>query len=170
MHTPHDEEMMGLALAEASAALQAGVFPVGAVLATPDRVLGRSHKHMGSNHLAHAEMNLFHSVFNGDYPFQRGDGITLYTTLEPCVMCFGTFLHLPLQRLVFAMEDAYGGCAGTRMHPAPPRHQHSAPQIVGGLHRNESRALFARFLQATDEPFWVNGGAPEFQAAVRGPV
>lgn len=86
---PDDDHMMGLALAEAKVALGQGIFPVGAVLASGTQILGRSHKTMVSNHLNHAEMNLFHQVFTGDYTFSRNDGLTLYTTLEPCIMCFG---------------------------------------------------------------------------------
>lgn len=57
---PNDDHMMGLALAEAKVALGQGIFPVGAVLASGTQILGRSHKTMVSNHLNHAEMNLFH--------------------------------------------------------------------------------------------------------------
>lgn len=159
--------MMGEALAQASMALEEGVFPVGAVLASGARILGRARKTMASNHLSHAEMNLFHQVFMGDYRFARGDGLTLYTTLEPCVMCFGTLLHLPITRLVFAMEDAYGGCASVTLKGAPPRHHARQVEIAVGVRRTEARALFATFLDTTSEPFWREGGAPPFQAAVR---
>jgi len=168
MDRASDEDMMGEALSEAASALEAGVFPVGAVLARGGRILGRARKTMASNHLSHAEMNLFHRVFMGDYRFARADGLTLYTTLEPCVMCFGTLLHLPITRLVFAMEDAYGGCASVTLNGAPPRHQHRRVEIAGGVRRSEARALFATFLDTTSEPFWREGGAPPFQTAVRG--
>ncbi|MGG6897222.1 MULTISPECIES: nucleoside deaminase [Rhizobium] len=163
----NDDDMMGLALAEAKTALEQGVFPVGAVLSAGSRILGRSHKTMVSNHLNHAEMNLFHQVFRGDYIFSRNDDITLYTTLEPCIMCFGTMLHLPITRLVFAMPDAYGGCAHVKLENSPPRHLSRAVEIVGGVRRQEASALFAAFLDTTTEEFWLTGGASHFQAAVR---
>mgnify|MGYP001811195417 CR=1 FL=1 len=160
--------MMGEALAQAAFALEEGVFPVGAVLAMGTQILGRARKTMASNHLSHAEMNLFHQVFMGDYRLSRADGLTLYTTLEPCVMCFGTLLHLPITRLVFAMEDPYGGCASVILTGGPPRHQHRPVEIAGGVRRREARAQFATFLDTTSEPFWREGGASPFQAAVRG--
>ncbi|NTJ67030.1 nucleoside deaminase [Agrobacterium rhizogenes] len=162
-----DDDMMGLALAEARTALEYGVFPVGAVLSSGTRILGRSHKTMVSNHLNHAEMNLFHRVFTGDYTFSRNDNLTLYTTLEPCIMCFGTMLHLPISRLVFAMPDAYGGCAHMRLENSPPRHLSRAVEIVGGVRRQEACELFAKFLETTTEEFWLTGGASHFQAAVK---
>lgn len=162
-----DHHMMGLALEEAQAALDSGYFPVGAVLARGDEVIGRAHKSMGSNHLEHAEMNLFRAVFTGDYNFSRSDPITLYTTLEPCIMCWGTARHLPIARLAYAMTDAYGGCASVTLGNPPPRHRLRPLQIVAGLRRDEACALFLRFLDQTDEPFWTGGGAPEFIAEVR---
>ncbi|CAH1654164.1 tRNA-specific adenosine-34 deaminase [Hyphomicrobiales bacterium] len=168
-YRPDDEAMMGHALAEARTALGKDVFPVGAVLATGNRILGRATKTMASNHLSHAEMNVFHDVFRGAYSFSRADAITLYTTLEPCVMCFGTLLHLPITRLVFAMEDAYGGCAAVKLEQAPPRHLSRPVEIIGGVGREAARRLFADFLDTTRESFWRRGGAPQFQAAVRAP-
>lgn len=163
----NDEYMMGFALAEAKVALDAGVFPVGAVLVTGNQILGRSHKTMVSNHLNHAEMNLFHQVFKGNYSFSRNDNLTLYTTLDPCIMCFGTMLHLPITRLVFAMEDAYGGCAHTRLENAPPRHLSRSVEVIGGVRRLDACKLFADFLNTTTEEFWRTGGASHFQTAVK---
>jgi tRNA(adenine34) deaminase len=165
-----DDFMMGLALAEARMALDEGVFPVGAVLAAGGEVLGRSHKTMLSNHLNHAEMNLFHQVFKGNYTFSRNDDLALYTTLEPCIMCFGTMMHLPISRLVFAMSDAYGGCAHMRLENAPPRHISRAVEIIGGVRRLDACKLFAEFLDTTTENFWLTGGASHFQVAVRAEI
>ncbi|WP_307148127.1 deaminase [Rhizobium tibeticum] len=143
-----------------------GVFPVGAVLAAGTRIVGRAHKTMASNHLSHAEMNLYHKVFVGDYNYARAENLTLYTTLEPCVMCFGTTLHLPVTRVVFAMTDDYGGCGATRLEPAPPRHLSRQVAVEGGVRRLDACRLFKEFLDNTTEAFWRQGGAQHFQAAV----
>ena len=162
-----DETMMGLALDEARVALRAGHLPVGAVIARGEEVLGRARKTMGSNHLDHAEMNVFRSVFIGSYSYSRSEPITLYTTLEPCIMCWGTLLHLPIQRLVYAMPDAYGGCASIEIDHQPPRHHGRPREVRAGVRKEEARLLLLEFLDTTEEPFWVNGGAPEFVAQVR---
>jgi tRNA(adenine34) deaminase len=162
-----DEHLMDHALAEARIALDKGVFPVGAILASGSRIIGRAHKTMASNHLSHAEMNLYHKVFVGDYSYTRTENLTLYTTLEPCIMCLGTTLHLPVTRVVFSMADDYGGCGATRLEPAPPRHLSRQLRIEGGIRRLDACRLFNEFLDSTTEPFWRNGGAHHFQAAVR---
>ena len=163
----NDEHMMDHALAEARIALAKGVFPVGAILAAGKRIIGRAHKTMASNHLNHAEMNLYHKVFIGNYSYSWADNLTLYTTLEPCIMCFGTTLHLPVTRVVFAMADDYGGCGTTRLEPVPPRHHGREVTIEGGVRRRDACRLFEEFLDSTTEPFWRQGGAHRFQAAVR---
>ena len=162
-----DRMMMGHALEEARQALIKSHFPVGAVLTAGERVVGTAHKTMGSSHLDHAEMIVFRAVFQGEYDFSRQDGLCLYTTLEPCIMCWGTLRHLPITRLVYAMEDAYGGCANVSDAALPPRHQGRSLSICRGVRREEARVLFRRFLDVTHEPFWALGGAPEFTQAVR---
>lgn len=164
----HDEILMRAALSEAVAALELGVFPVGAVLAQGTRIIGRARKTADSDHLGHAEVNLFRHVFGGPHQFSRQDGLTLYTTLEPCIMCWGAARHVPISRLVYAMEDPYGGCAHLQLGNMPPRHRDRPLQVTGGVLREESRKLFATFLETTEERFWKHGGAREFQAAVRG--
>ncbi|GLK55619.1 tRNA(adenine34) deaminase [Methylopila capsulata] len=162
-----DHEMMGYALEEARQALAKAHFPVGAVLTIGERVVATGHKAMGSNHLDHAEMVVFRAVFQGDYDYSRQDSLGLYTTLEPCIMCWGALRHLPITRLVYAMEDAYGGCAEVPDDVLPPRHRGRPVAIRRGVRRGEARALFSQFLDSTQEPFWLTGGAPEFAAAVR---
>lgn len=163
----HDHAMMGEALAEARLALDEGILPVGAVLTLGAAIIGRGRKFMDFNHLDHAEMIAFRRAFTGNYPFRRGDPITLYTTLEPCVMCWGTLRHLPVRPLVYAMPDAYGGCAAADLVPSPPRHRSRPVDVIARVRQPEARALFRQFLETTTEPFWVSGGAPEFAAAVR---
>ncbi|MDQ1159010.1 tRNA(adenine34) deaminase [Sphingomonas sp. SORGH_AS 950] len=162
-----DETMMGMALDEARSALAEGYLPVGAVLASDGTLLGRGRKGMESNHLDHAEMVVFRQVFSGDYRYTRADPISLYTTLEPCIMCWGTLRHLPIRRLVYAMSDPYGGCAAAEVTPTPPRHLSRPLEVIAGVRQREARELFRRFLDTTTESFWINGGASEFVAQVR---
>ena len=162
-----DHMLMDRALDEARLALAKSHFPVGAVLVAGERIVASGHKDMGSNHLDHAEMVVFRSVFQGNYDFSRSDNLCLYTTLEPCIMCWGTLRHLPITRLVYAMDDPYGGCAHVSDDALPPRHQSRPLLIRRGVRREEARKLFKQFLELTQEPFWVTGGAPEFTQAVR---
>lgn len=124
-----DDMLMGHALDEARQALAKSHFPVGALLAAGERIVTTGQKAMGSNHLDHAEMIVFRKVFRGDYSFSRSDNLCLYTTLEPCIMCWGAVRHLPITRLVYAMDNPYGGVRarlGRCSSPAASR-----PPVVG---------------------------------------
>ncbi len=162
-----DNRFMQAALVEGEKALAQGYLPVGAVLVQNGQIISRAHKTMASSLLDHAETNLLRSSLQGQV--NNRQSITLYTTLEPCLMCFGTIRHCSLGRLVYAMEDAYGGASGLPDQALPVRH-HSRPiEVRGGVMREDARHLFKRFLATTKEAFWVNGGALEFQAAVKAP-
>lgn len=160
----HDDKWMREALIEAQKALDLDILPVGAVLVKDNKIVARTHKTMSSNLLDHAEMNLLRMVMEG-YVGGR-EAFTIYTTLEPCLMCYGTIRHCSLGRLVYAMEDPYGGAAAIPEQSLPNRHHTRPLNITAGVLREESRQLFKTYLSNTQEPFWANGGAADFQKLV----
>ncbi len=110
-----DRKFLEHALQLAREAQEAGSSAVGAVLVNaagqvvaegqnrtgerfgPDRVGG-----MG---LAHAEMDAFFRAGKLKDP----ETLTLYTSLEPCLMCGGGSVLLGIGRIVWATDDAWGG-------------------------------------------------------------
>jgi len=106
------EYFMGLALVEARAALLAGEFPVGCVIVGDDKVLaaGRRSHSQGpqSNELDHAEIIALREVA-ARRPGADLSAVTVYSTMEPCLMCFATLLLNGARNLVYAFEDVMGG-------------------------------------------------------------
>ncbi|GMA16603.1 nucleoside deaminase [Deinococcus metallilatus] len=110
-HRPHLEEALRLAR-EAQAA---GSAPVGAVLVNArGEVIARgrnrvgeaqSPEHVGAASVAHAEMDVFFSVGK----VRDAETLTLYTSLEPCLMCGGASALLGVGRVVWATADPWGG-------------------------------------------------------------
>ena len=148
-----DVFFMNLALIEAEASLQDDTLPIGAIIVSGNEVLSRGHRSLsGNTRLDHAEMNALCEAVT-DW---RGEHMTLYTTLEPCIMCFGAILNCRIGRVVYALEDSYGGA--TNLNPAglPLRHQIKYPMISGGVLREESKRLFRRYFQMTENEFWKN--------------
>jgi len=83
-----DKKFMSMAITEARRALQMQEVPIGAVVVSGDRVVGRGHNLVESlcDATAHAEMQSITaaaSMLGGKYL----KGCTLYVTVEPCVMC-----------------------------------------------------------------------------------
>ena len=93
----------------------AGSAPVGAVMVGPDgTVLARGRnrvgeaqtpQHVGDASVAHAEMDLFFQMGKLEHP----ETLTLYTSLEPCLMCGGASALLQVGRVVWATADPWGG-------------------------------------------------------------
>ena len=99
---------------EAWKSFQAGNFGIGAVLVDPadGQIVsaGRNRvaqtdpdvRTLSGNMTAHAEMNAFASLdrFNAD-------GLHLYTTLEPCLMCAATAIQLKVAHVHYAVDDEF---------------------------------------------------------------
>lgn len=102
------------AFEEAWQSFQDGNFGIGAVLVDPldgamiavgrNRVaqLTTEPRTLSGNLMAHAEMNAFASL---DRP--NADGLHLYTTLEPCLMCSATAMQLKVAHVHFAAADEF---------------------------------------------------------------
>ena len=71
--------------------------------------------------------------------------LTLYSTLEPCMMCTATILHHGIGRVLFGAADNYGGsaCVLGRM---PPYYQEqlAVVQWLGPLLPDQCDPLFHR--------------------------
>ncbi|MCA1054977.1 NUDIX domain-containing protein [Rossellomorea aquimaris] len=59
------------------------------------------------NELAHAEVNALLKLDNRVHDEVKG--YTLYSSLEPCPLCFGAFYMSGIRNLKFAAKDKYGG-------------------------------------------------------------
>jgi len=110
-----DIEFMLEALKEARMALDEGEVPIGAVAVRDGKVIARGHnRRRALNDItAHAEMQClreFDPNSNGLYL----EGVTIYSTLEPCSMCSGAMIHYGCSRVVYGAKDLKLGASGSR--------------------------------------------------------
>jgi tRNA(Arg) A34 adenosine deaminase TadA len=117
-------------------AMLAGTTPVGCVVLDEDgrvAVRGRGRRYtvdnvpgqLSNSHLAHAELNALAQLS----PTRRYEDFTVYTTLEPCLLCVGAAVMATVGRVEYAGADPYGGAAHLTL-----RNAHTArmmPIIVG---------------------------------------
>lgn len=144
-----DEQFLQLALGLAREAEAAGEVPVGAVVVRNGEVIGRGRNSPVSTNdpTAHAEILALReaAVHTGNY---RLEGATIYTTLEPCVMCAGALVAARLKRLVFATRDLRFGGVRSKFRLADSdllNHQVSVEEGVLGAECSELlRNFFAR--------------------------
>lgn len=95
-----------------------GSLPIGAALADEQGkviAVGRSRQYerdapdgqIAWSKLSHAELNALLQVSAHDHPNIRG--CTLYTTVEPCPLCFGALVMSNVRNLRFAARDGWAG-------------------------------------------------------------
>lgn len=141
-----DEHYMKLALEEARLALEEGEVPIGAVVVTNDRIVGRGHNLVETLNdvTAHAEMIAITAAaesLGGKYLNE----CTLYVTVEPCSMCAGALGWAQVGRVVFGASDPKRGFRtvyGCERGPLHPR-----TSLTGGVLENECSALMTDFFK-----------------------
>ncbi len=137
-------EWMRLALEDARRALEDGEAPIGSVLIDErGAIIGRGHNTMRKSGIvtAHAEMNAFAAAGPRVVP---GEAIIMVSTLEPCVMCTGAAMQAGVTTIVFGMR-APADSGTSRVHP-PESPNTTAPQVLGDVGADDSRALFLEWL------------------------
>jgi tRNA(adenine34) deaminase len=165
---------MAEALAEARLSLDAGEFPVGAVVALRDDVVARAHW-TGAAHrrlLDHAEVLALMAAERSGRVSRRVERqqATLYTTLEPCALCMGAAMTFLLGRIVFAAEAPVDGAANLPLAWQPPNGHppdgmpYAIPAIVGGVDRQASIALIAEWVRLNPRHEWAAAYLPDAAA------
>lgn len=144
------EQFMRHALVEAKAALEAGDFPVGCVLVDDGIVLtsGRRKNSSGdhANELDHAEIITLKDLLQENPQYDMG-GVTAYSTMEPCLMCYTTLLLSGIRRFVWAYEDMMGGGTNLPLSRLNPLYAGMQVECVPHVLRTESLALFRDFFR-----------------------
>jgi tRNA(adenine34) deaminase len=123
------------ALKLAREARAAGEVPVGAVVVLGDQLLGKGKNQIETlgDPTAHAEILAIGAAANA-LGEPRLTGATLYTTLEPCIMCSGAIVLARLERVVYGAEDPRAGACGSLYDiPRDPRLNHRAVVLCGLL-------------------------------------
>jgi tRNA(adenine34) deaminase len=148
----NDAELMVRALAQARLGLDEGVMPIGAVLACGGDVLAESHWR-GLQHglLCHPEHEVLIAA-DRSIPARLRRESTLYTTLEPCLMCMGTATSFMLGRIVYALPAPVDGASEVLDQWQPPLGHpegggpYSRPEVEAGLGEVGARALVTAWL------------------------
>ena len=146
------EYFMGQALVEARSAFDAGEFPVGCVIVYRDRVVAcgkRKNSHGQVNELDHAEMAALRSLLSNDKGIDPGE-VTVYSTMEPCLMCFSALLVNGVKKYVYSYEDVMGGGMNLPLNMLAPLYSEMKISITGDVLREKSLQLFKDFFSSPD--------------------
>lgn len=144
----NDERFMEKALEAARRALAMGELPVGCVMVYEDKVLvagARRHSMpQRQNELDHAEMLALRGLIDLGERIDRAK-VTLFSTLEPCLMCYAALIVNGIRNIIYAYEDVLGGGTGLDLTRLNPFYKDMEVSIVSGVLRYESMLLFKQF-------------------------
>lgn len=138
-----DEHFMKMALMEAEKAFSEGEIPIGAIVVSQQKIIGRGHNltERLKDVTAHAEMQAFTAAaqtLGGKFL----QDCTLYVTVEPCVMCAGASYWMQIGRIVYGAREPKRGFlskAGEALHPKT--------KLKGGVLEAEAIKLMQTFFQ-----------------------
>ncbi|WP_155317241.1 nucleoside deaminase [Desulfosarcina alkanivorans] len=154
-----DIRFMTAALDMARTALAGGEFPVGCVIADGRNVVARGHRTGTAvgpgNEIDHAEINALRRLCEDGAGGDRA-ALTLYCTMEPCLMCFSATVLSGIGRIVYAYEDVMGGGTGVDRSGLPSLYREARLKVIAGVLRKESLVLFQRFFADPGRSYWAD--------------
>jgi cytosine deaminase len=104
-----DDPFLAAAIAEARQGAREGGIPIGSVLVSQGKVIGRGHNRrvQRGSAVLHGEMDALENAGRLPAPVYRES--TLYTTLSPCAMCSGAILLYGIPRVIIGENRTFLG-------------------------------------------------------------
>ena len=161
------ETFMRLALQQARQALVGNEFPVGAVIVAGDEPVAAARRENSrsetANELDHAEIVALRDLL-GRRPDIDRQSLTVYSTMEPCLMCYSTMLLNGIRTFVYGYEDAMGGGTGLQLAHLAPLYRTMEPEvrILPHILRQESLELFKTFFSSPGNDYWQGSLLAEY--------
>jgi guanine deaminase len=150
-----DERFMRLALDRAQAGMDAGGSPFGAVVVRDGAVVAAEHNVVlqTCDPTAHAEVTALRAAAKALGTHDLA-GCTIYSTTEPCPMCFSAIHWANCDRIVYGAAIADADTAGFRELPISNEQMKrlggATLALDGGVLAEEARAQFRAFVEKPD--------------------
>jgi len=100
------EKYMTIALKEALKAAKCGDVPVGAVIVKNNKIISKGHNKKEKRKVVtrHAEIEAIEKACKKLKTWHL-DGCEIYTTIEPCLMCYGAIEQARIEKIIFGTEN-----------------------------------------------------------------
>lgn len=142
-----DKKWMKVALEQAEEALSAKEVPVGCVFVKNGEIVAKARNRTNEWHNAtlHAELAAIDQFIHKE-PLPYND-ITLYVTVEPCIMCASALRQLGIGKVIYGCgNDRFGGCGSILdINTTPKLDSHDEYDAYGGYFREEAIMMLRRF-------------------------
>lgn len=150
------EKYMRLALEQAEDALVHGEFPVGCVMVENGQIVAdarRKNTHQAVTEMDHCEILALRNLHE-QKQYKVIENVTVYTTMEPCLMCYSTLLLNGIRKIVYSYEDAMGGGTSLPLRLLNPLYSDISMEIIPDILRADSLELFKKFFQNPENTYW----------------
>jgi len=149
MATAEHLQFMAEAIAEARRAEAEGEVPVGAVAVADGQIVGAGHNHpIGlCDPTAHAEILAIRAAASTLKTYRLTE-VSIYVTLEPCVMCVGAMLNARIARVVYGARDDKAGALGSVYDIGRDGRLNHRFEVVGSVMESECAELMRGFFRA----------------------
>ena len=144
----NDLDFMSEALGLAAEAASFGEVPVGAVAVKDGAIIGRGYNRRELDHdpFSHAELLAMREAAAA-LGVWRLSGVTVYVTLEPCVMCAGAMVQSRVDRVVFGAFDPKAGAVGSLFNVVQDARLNHRVEVVSGVLGDECSWLLKTFFK-----------------------
>lgn len=152
------ERFMDIALQEAGIAVSCGDVPVGAVAVIDGEIISKGHnmREAIKDPTAHAEMIVLKDCAEKLGRWRLND-ITLYVTIEPCVMCAGAIVLARIPRVVFGVYDPKFGGGGSVFQILQDHILNHRVEIFSGIREDICRKILQDFFRDQRKPLKMTG-------------
>ncbi len=155
---------MKKAVEQAAEALSKGEFPVGCVIVMDDKVVSegrRCNSSGNSNEMDHAEILALRNILSAKVDVDLSK-VTVYSTMEPCLMCFSTLIVNGVTKFVYGYEDAMGGGTNLPIKQLAPLYKDLSLEITAGVMRQECLQQFKTFFSKPDNAYLSDSYLAEY--------
>ncbi len=140
------EYFMSRALELAKIAASMGEVPVGALMVHNNVIVAESYnrRELMNSCLEHAEIHLLAQVSKKLQRWRLSD-LTMYSTLEPCIMCAGALVHSRIGNLVYGAKDPKFGAIESLYTMGSDTRLNHRFNSLGGVLEKECAAVMKDF-------------------------
>jgi tRNA(adenine34) deaminase len=149
MTTAEHLSFMAEAVAEARRAEAEGEVPVGAIAVADGQIVGVGHNWpIGlGDPTAHAEILAIRKAASTLKAY-RLTAVSIYVTIEPCVMCVGAMLNARIARVIYGARDDKAGALGSVYDIGRDGRLNHRFEVVRGVMESECAELISGFFRA----------------------
>jgi tRNA(adenine34) deaminase len=139
---------MSAAIAEARRGEAEGEVPIGAVAVADGRIVAAAHNQpIGlTDPTAHAEVLVLRAAASAMKAYRLVD-VSIYVTLEPCVMCVGAMLNARVARIVYGARDEKAGALGSQYDIGRDGRLNHRIEVIGQVMKSQCAAILSDFFR-----------------------